>query len=186
MWLGWKWKCWWLSRVRLFATLWTMSLPGSFVHGILQARILEWVAIPFSRGSYRPRDRTQVSHIAGRFLLGPQDNLGQPPCLWVVAFLASAVVLFAIPRDIRKCYREGGTALGISSCPHSHSVKRDHGVSSGRRGCRQVSLLLEMLRRAGKKTTQGFSFQESQEGLLSGSLLCPFLPWDCRTLNSMD
>ena len=34
--------------------------PGSSVHGILQARILEWVAIPFSRGSSQPRDRTQV------------------------------------------------------------------------------------------------------------------------------
>ena len=39
---------------------------GSSVHGILQARILEWVAISFSRGSSRPSDRTQVSHIAGR------------------------------------------------------------------------------------------------------------------------
>ena len=37
------------------------------VHGILQARILEWVAVSFSRGSSQPRDRTQVSHIAGRF-----------------------------------------------------------------------------------------------------------------------
>ena len=37
------------------------------VHGILQARILEWVAFPFSRGSSEPRDRTQVSHTAGRF-----------------------------------------------------------------------------------------------------------------------
>ena len=44
------------------------SPPGSSVHGILQARILEWVAIPLSRGSSWPRDRTQVSHIAGRFL----------------------------------------------------------------------------------------------------------------------
>ena len=35
--------------------------------GILQARILEWVAVPFSRGSSQPRDRTQVSHHAGRF-----------------------------------------------------------------------------------------------------------------------
>ena len=35
------------------------------VHGILQARILEWVALPFSRGSSQPRDQTQVSHIAG-------------------------------------------------------------------------------------------------------------------------
>ena len=39
----------------------------STVHGILQARILEWVAFPFSRGSSQPRDRTQVSRIAGGF-----------------------------------------------------------------------------------------------------------------------
>ena len=43
------------------------SPPGSSVHGILQARILEWVAIPFSRGSSQPRGQTQVSCIAGRF-----------------------------------------------------------------------------------------------------------------------
>ena len=43
------------------------SLPGFSVHGILQARNLEQVAIPFSRESSRPRDRTQVSCIAGRF-----------------------------------------------------------------------------------------------------------------------
>ena len=40
--------------------------PHGF-HGILQARILEWVAFPFSKGSSQPRDRTQVSHIAGGF-----------------------------------------------------------------------------------------------------------------------
>ena len=37
------------------------------VHGILQARILEWVAFPFSKESPQPRDQTQVYHIAGRF-----------------------------------------------------------------------------------------------------------------------
>ena len=41
--------------------------PGSSVHGILQARILEWVARPSSRGSSQPRDGTQVSCITGRF-----------------------------------------------------------------------------------------------------------------------
>ena len=41
------------------------SPPGSYIHGILQARILEWVAISFSRESSRPREWTQVSHIAG-------------------------------------------------------------------------------------------------------------------------
>ena len=39
------------------------------LHGILQARILEWVAFHFSRGSFQPRDRTQVSHISGGSLL---------------------------------------------------------------------------------------------------------------------
>ena len=43
------------------------TLPSSSVHGILQARILKWVAIPFSRESSRPRDQIQVSCIAGRF-----------------------------------------------------------------------------------------------------------------------
>ena len=42
------------------------SLPGSSVHGIFQARVLEWVAISFSRGSSQPRDQTWVSRIAGR------------------------------------------------------------------------------------------------------------------------
>ena len=42
------------------------SPPGSSVCGILQARILEWVAISFSKGSSRPRDQTRVSRIAGR------------------------------------------------------------------------------------------------------------------------
>ena len=45
------------------------SLPphGLYGHGILQARILEWLAFPFSRGSSQPRDQTQVSQIAGGF-----------------------------------------------------------------------------------------------------------------------
>ena len=58
----------------LVAQLWTTlcdpmeySPPGSSVHGILQARILEWVAISFSKGSSQPRDWTWVSHFAGTF-----------------------------------------------------------------------------------------------------------------------
>ena len=43
------------------------SPPGSSAHGILQEGILDWVAIPFSRGSSLLRDQTQVSCIAGRF-----------------------------------------------------------------------------------------------------------------------
>ena len=43
------------------------SLQPHAVHGILQARILEWVDIPFSRASSQPRDQTQIPHIACRF-----------------------------------------------------------------------------------------------------------------------
>ena len=58
-----------VSIAQLYLTLWPhgCSPPGSSVHGILQARVLEWIAMPSSRGSSRPRDRTQVSRIAGRF-----------------------------------------------------------------------------------------------------------------------
>ena len=63
-----------LSEVRVKVTqscltlcdLMNYSPPVSSVHGILQAGILEWVAISFSRGSSRPRDRTWVSRIPGR------------------------------------------------------------------------------------------------------------------------
>ena len=45
----------------------TLCNPMAYtVHGIIQARLLEWVAAPFSRGFSQPRDRTQVSRIAGR------------------------------------------------------------------------------------------------------------------------
>ena len=44
------------------------NLPGSSAHGVFQAKILEWVAISFSRGSSQPRDQTCISCIAGRFL----------------------------------------------------------------------------------------------------------------------
>ena len=51
-----------LSHVQLCATPYTVcNPPGSNVHGIFQARILEWVAIPFSRGSFQPRDQTIIS-----------------------------------------------------------------------------------------------------------------------------
>ena len=44
-----------------------LSPPGFSVHGILQARILQWVATPFCTGSSQPRDRTEVSCLSGRF-----------------------------------------------------------------------------------------------------------------------
>ena len=54
------------------------SLPGTSIHGIFQARVLEWVAISFSRGSSLHRDRTQLFHIVGRcFDLLSHNKRGQ-------------------------------------------------------------------------------------------------------------
>ena len=59
------------------------------VHGILQARILEWVAFPFFRGSFQPRDWTQVSRIAGRFFY-QLSHKGSPRILEWVAYSFSS------------------------------------------------------------------------------------------------
>ena len=74
------------SHVWLFAVLWTV--PGSSVHGISQARILEWIAMLSSRGSSWPRDQTGVSCIAGRFL--PSEPPGESR-LFILIFYAYMV-----------------------------------------------------------------------------------------------
>ena len=63
-------------HVQLFCDPMDCSPPGSSVHGILQERILEWVAISSSRGPSQPRDRTWVSCIAGRFFT--TEAVGKP------------------------------------------------------------------------------------------------------------
>ena len=63
-----------LSHVQHFVTLWGVAAPGSTVHGILKARILEWVAIPFSRGSSRPKDQTSLLHCRQPYHLGHQGS----------------------------------------------------------------------------------------------------------------
>ena len=62
------------------------SPPGSLVHGIFQAWILEWVAISFSRGSSQPRDRTQVSRVVGR-------------CFTVWATREALTLLWGVPKS---------------------------------------------------------------------------------------
>ena len=72
----------WVSESRSVCP--TLCDPMDYtIHGILQARILEWVAIPFSKGFSQPRDQTQVSRIAGRFFTNSDSkasaqNVGDP------------------------------------------------------------------------------------------------------------
>ena len=92
--------CWYLSGIRylghnfpwaqitfveqmqyLWPLVWGRHSPsGPSVHGIPQARILEWVVMPFSRGSSWPRDRTQVSCIADRYLTIWEDSSSSKLC----------------------------------------------------------------------------------------------------------
>ena len=95
-----------LSHVQLFVT------PRT-IHGILQARILEWVAFLFSRGSSQPRDRTQVSHIAGRFFTS-----------WATRDWSG--LLFPSPGDLPHPGIElGSPALQVDSLPIELSGKPD-------------------------------------------------------------
>ena len=103
-----------LKHVCLFAklclTLWRphrYSLPGSSVNGISQARILEWVAMSFSRGSSWPRDRTHISCI-GSWILYRWAN--------ITCFLKHLLTLFVFPQE---------TFSMVSPAPQ-FCIKREH------------------------------------------------------------
>ena len=66
---------------QLYPTL-SNPMEDSSVHGILQSRILKWVNIPFSRGSSRPKDQTQVSYIAGAFFTEPPGKPTDGYIIW--------------------------------------------------------------------------------------------------------
>ena len=73
------------------------------VHGILQARILKWVAFPFSRGSSQPRDRTQISCIAGRFFtnwdIREAKKKKKKTVVIVVLYMAGLSTVFTLSQD---------------------------------------------------------------------------------------
>ena len=75
-----KCKCWW-SEVKVTPSCLTLCDPMVYtVRGILQARILEWVAFSFSRESFQPRNQTEVSCIAGRFFTSWATKKAQRKC----------------------------------------------------------------------------------------------------------
>ena len=97
-----------LSEVKvkwnLLSHIWLCDLMDYTVHGILQARMLEWVAFPFSRGSYQARDQTQVSRISGRFFTSwaKREALNSVPeaVVVMVVWLLSHFQLIATPWTI--------------------------------------------------------------------------------------
>ena len=89
------------------------SLPGSSVHGILQARILEWIAIPFSRGSSRPSNWTYISCIAGRFftIYATREALGA-----LKYYLTFKCTLFIISKALLSSWSCYYYFLNLSQC----------------------------------------------------------------------
>ena len=69
-------SAWPLSHARLSATLWTLACQAPLSMGILQARILEWVAMPSSKGSSQPRDQTRSPTLWADSL--PSEQPGKP------------------------------------------------------------------------------------------------------------
>ena len=84
------------------ATLCTVACQAP-VHGILQARILEWVANPFSRGSFWPRDWTQVSCIAGRLHHLPSEPLGKTVCVHTMEYYTVVKTTMATYINMDEC-----------------------------------------------------------------------------------
>ena len=136
----------------------TLCYPVDYtVHGILQARILEWVTFPFSRGSSQPRGWTQVSHIAGRFFtsslsllqrifLTQELNQGLLHCRWIfyqlnyegrgLFFLRSTA--YFIYKSCWICDLEGLDVLfGLNSCFSAESLVM--------KGCLQQGNLQEVV-----------------------------------------
>ena len=109
-----------LSCVRLFA-----SLPGSSVHGILQARILEWVATPFSRGFSWPRDWIRVSRIAGRFFtISTTREAHQCPSLILLNLHYALLQSLALVRNIlHPSARLQSTVPQLPSCDFGQIIQ---------------------------------------------------------------
>ena len=110
------------SRSVVSDSLW----PHGLVHGILQARILEWVAFPFSRGSSQPRDWTQVSHIAVGFFTSWATREAQiNPLLVLCCLVAQLYLTLCNPEDcsmpgfpVLHCLLEFAQTHLLSQCYH--------------------------------------------------------------------
>ena len=92
------------------------SPPGPSVHGILQARILEWVAVPSSRGSSWPRDQTQVSCVSciGRLVLYHLYHMGSPDPIYMYTYVLIQYLFFSFWLTLEDAPHGKTTGFGIS------------------------------------------------------------------------
>ena len=119
-----------LSRVRP-CNLMDYSLPHSSVHGIFQARVLEWGAISFSRGSPQPRDRTWVSQIAD---ILPSEPPGKPKK--VQSGSRSVVSDSLRPHGLYSAWNSPGQNTGVGSLSLLQGIIPTQGSNPGLLHCR--------------------------------------------------
>ena len=122
--------CYSLSHVQLCNPI-DCSLPGSSLHEILQARILEWAAISFYRGSSWPRDQTWVSCIAGRCFTGWATRETQSESDSVVSDCLR-------PHGLYSPWNSTGQNTGVGSCSLLQGVFPNQGLNPGLLHCRQI------------------------------------------------
>ena len=121
-----------LSSVRLFATLWTEARSGSAVHGILQARILEWVAISFPRGIFSTQGLNPGLPYCRQILycLSHQEALPQS-VLAIIPLIGGVLMQQLVPAS---GVLGGGSSLGVLLEPRRLVTgAHDHSCSLG--GC---------------------------------------------------
>ena len=112
---SWKWK-WSHSVVSDSATPWIVGLPGFSIHGIFQARVLEWAAIFFSRGSSRRRNRTLVSCIAGRCFAFWANCARTQHNMWVVSYVWLCDAMDCSPPGSSCPWDFPGKNTGVGCC----------------------------------------------------------------------
>ena len=172
------------------------------VHGILQARILEWVAFPFSSGSSQPGDLTQVFHIAGRFFTSWATREAPKPHLRVSPQSLSSYKVFSESAQNQNCimalctdscYLISSVIIRVSYLPGSFS--NNYGqfptctTNCANKGF-QSQLLLHSLQRIDNDSNYLLSFWRIKETLrikcpvqcvehstFSVCPFCHFLPW---------
>ena len=149
-------------------TLWdTMdwSPPGSSVYGILQARKLELVAIPFSRGSSWPRDRTRVSRIAGRFFTA-----------WATREVCYHTLLGKTPACPRHQHHRGPWTVALVSCQnHNQWLWCSCLVVGPRLVCMYTCMCAVYTHLHNCVFTYLFSFNTSQGILMCSQILKPLV-----------
>ena len=131
------------SHVQLFGTLMDSSPSGSSVHGILQARILEWVAMPTSKGSSWPKDWTRIFYNSciGRQVLYHQHHLGSPYCLSESESESESRSVMSDslrPHGLHRPWNSPGQNTRVGSLSLLQGIFPPQGSNPGLPHCRQI------------------------------------------------